>query len=301
VNDDERIRLYASAFDAGVTHFDTARVYGLGGAEKLLGRFIADKRDRVTVTTKLGVLPPPHRSRLRLAKAMVRGVEKVLPGVASKAKQHAASRLTQGGHFSADDARSSLETSLREMNTDHVDVLLLHECRPGEVSPELLEFLDACISDGTARCTGIATDPSSTASFLRNDNSFPQVVQVANSATDTVLDRLDVGARAVITHSAVGRSLEQLAPLVAKASPVATWSQQLHVDCSDARNIAGLLLRYAVAHNKDGVVLFYSSKLDNVSADVAAATGGSLSDEQAELFAELVRDALRPSLTWREN
>src|SRR3954449_5791318 len=53
----DALRLLESAFDEGITHFDIARLYGLGHAEAILGEFIQNKRDRVTVTTKLGILP----------------------------------------------------------------------------------------------------------------------------------------------------------------------------------------------------------------------------------------------------
>ncbi len=61
----ESVELLETAFEAGITHFDVARSYGYGEAEKAVGAFIADKRDQVTVTTKLGrlqglPLPPPN-------------------------------------------------------------------------------------------------------------------------------------------------------------------------------------------------------------------------------------------------
>ena len=46
------------AFDVGITHFDIARSYGFGMAERALGEFIKNKRDKLTVTSKFGVVPP---------------------------------------------------------------------------------------------------------------------------------------------------------------------------------------------------------------------------------------------------
>ena len=48
----------AEAHALGVTHFDVARSYGFRHAERVVGAFIAGRRDRVSITTKFGVVPP---------------------------------------------------------------------------------------------------------------------------------------------------------------------------------------------------------------------------------------------------
>src|SRR5471032_2127488 len=55
VRSKERRALMAAALDAGFTHFDTARMYGEGLAERSLGDFMAGGlRQRVTLATKFG-------------------------------------------------------------------------------------------------------------------------------------------------------------------------------------------------------------------------------------------------------
>ena len=53
----ERLRLLDAAHDAGIRHFDVAPMYGLGLAERELGRFIRHRRDAVVVATKFGIAP----------------------------------------------------------------------------------------------------------------------------------------------------------------------------------------------------------------------------------------------------
>ena len=55
-------KLLSAAFDGGITHFDTAPMYGLGLAERILGRFLTGRRDAVTVATKVGLPAPPRVS-----------------------------------------------------------------------------------------------------------------------------------------------------------------------------------------------------------------------------------------------
>ncbi len=51
-----------AALDAGVTFFDTARMYGGGKSEEFLGAAVRGKRDQVVIATKFGA---PHQSRRR--------------------------------------------------------------------------------------------------------------------------------------------------------------------------------------------------------------------------------------------
>ena len=60
-------RVLQTAFDAGVRHFDTARYYGYGEGEGILGRFLKSRRSDVTITTKFGI-EPPRRTAAKVRK-----------------------------------------------------------------------------------------------------------------------------------------------------------------------------------------------------------------------------------------
>ena len=52
----ESIATIHRAIDLGVFFLDTANVYGEGENERLVGRAIADRRDKVILATKFGIL-----------------------------------------------------------------------------------------------------------------------------------------------------------------------------------------------------------------------------------------------------
>lgn len=296
ISDAERLRLYEVAFENGITHFDTARAYGVGGAERVLGAFMANKRASVTVTTKLGITPPPNRLFLRVAKGVARSVERLLPSAGGRAKRAAAGHLMAGGRFSVEEAQKSVETSLRELGTDHVDVLLLHECGADDVQSDLLEYLATCVVEGKARYTGIATSPHSTAAILERHLAFPTVVQLANSATEPNLARIPLRGQAVITHSPLSQSFRRIQALLASSIELARrWSDELRADLSDGRTLAALLLSYAVSANPDGVVLFSSTREDHITTNAGIFDDPQpFSDDQLALLAgsEVARDIL---------
>jgi aryl-alcohol dehydrogenase-like predicted oxidoreductase len=90
MNDEGAIRLVQEAIDRGVNFFDTAPGYGFGKSEELLGKALKGKREQVIINTKFG-----HDS---------------------KGQQD----------FSSARIREAVEDSLRRLQTDYIDSILLH-------------------------------------------------------------------------------------------------------------------------------------------------------------------------------
>jgi aryl-alcohol dehydrogenase-like predicted oxidoreductase len=53
IEDNESRKAIRAAFDAGITTFDTAEVYGNGHSERMVGQALADVRDKVVIATKV--------------------------------------------------------------------------------------------------------------------------------------------------------------------------------------------------------------------------------------------------------
>jgi D-threo-aldose 1-dehydrogenase len=141
-------RVLETAFDAGVRHFDTARYYGYGEGEGILGRFLKGRRSEVTITTKFGIEHPHLTTVLGVGLYVGRRVVRLLPLVRGYL-QRGAKSLVKSGAFSLQQAQRSLETSLRELSTDHIDFYLLHDYIVSEQPPdEVLAFLEDCVKAG---------------------------------------------------------------------------------------------------------------------------------------------------------
>jgi hypothetical protein len=269
----ESVRLLEVAHDSGITHFDTARAYGYGEAEAALGEFLAGRRDAVTVTTKLGIMPPRRSRGLQGAKAAARVAARVFPPVRPLLRRGAQS-MGEDGWFAPGEARASLETSLRELGIETVDILLLHECRPADLETEgLLEFLEEAVRAGKVRRFGIATDWASTVTILARRPEFARVVQASrDGGPDALYLPPDV---ALITHSAVA---PLLAPLTKRASAEG-WD----------RDATGrLLLASALRATPDGVVLFSSTDEARIRANAALGDGDVFSEEELDRFEDLL-------------
>ncbi|MBY4898862.1 aldo/keto reductase [Cupriavidus sp. AU9028] len=154
----DALRALHTAYDNGIRHFDVARSYGFGEAEGLLGEFIADKRQDLTVTTKFGVVPPRNTRALGLAKSFARGWLKRLPG--GQKMVSAASRVALANrNYAVDYARDCLEESLRQLRTGYIDYYMIHDPPSSEVvTDELLRFLEDAQRDGKIRHWGLTAE-----------------------------------------------------------------------------------------------------------------------------------------------
>ena len=135
VDDAESVRALRRALEVGVTFFDTAANYGAGHSERLLGRAFADRRDEVVIATKFGY-------------AINDAARSVDHYDSNEADSDVASRL-----------RSDLDTSLKRLGTDHIDVYQLHV--GGLALARALEardVLDDMVAAGKIRTYGWSTD-----------------------------------------------------------------------------------------------------------------------------------------------
>jgi D-threo-aldose 1-dehydrogenase len=112
VAEDDAAAAVRSALEAGLTYVDTAPHYGLGLAERRLGRLLAGlPRDRFVVSTKVG----------RLVRPLAPGETADPEGFADTPP---AKRVWD---FSGDGVRRSLEESLERLGLDRVDIVLVHD------------------------------------------------------------------------------------------------------------------------------------------------------------------------------
>jgi aryl-alcohol dehydrogenase-like predicted oxidoreductase len=149
-----------SAYDAGVTFYDTARSYGYGESETLLGEFLRGRRDSVVVSTKFGILPAKTNLLKRALKPLARGLLRAVPS-SRRAMQGQIAAQFSAGHFTVEAMRASVEMSLRKLQSGYVDLLFLH-LPPLSVfqQEDLFAALEQLMVEGKVLRAGIAADPS---------------------------------------------------------------------------------------------------------------------------------------------
>ncbi|MGE5642763.1 MAG: aldo/keto reductase [Byssovorax cruenta] len=126
VNDkSEALRIVQKSLDAGCNFFDTAPGYGRGRSEELLGEGLKSVRKGVIICTKFG---------------------------------HTAEGET---NFSTEAIRPSLQASMKRLQTDYLDIVLMHnpprEMMDGRIASQYDEF-EELKAEGIIRAYGVSLD-----------------------------------------------------------------------------------------------------------------------------------------------
>ena len=149
------------AWTAGIRHFDTARSYGWGQAEGVLGKFLRGrKRGEFHVVTKCGIFPQKHSPLLGAARSAARAVLALAPALRGSVRRAASAASFQPVHV-ADVAtlKESLTTSLEQLGLTYVDTLLLHNFEPGKPGlDEVVSWFGELRREGLARRTGFSIE-----------------------------------------------------------------------------------------------------------------------------------------------
>jgi D-threo-aldose 1-dehydrogenase len=303
----ERRRLLEIAHGVGIRHFDAAPMYGLGLAERELGRFAHGRRDQLVIATKFGIAPTFAARGLARVQGPLRRVLSAFPALRRQARARAAgpgsgpagALLYNDEGFSAASASASLERSLRQLGTDHVDLLLLHDPAPGGVrSDDVCGYLEGALQAGKIRAWGLSGELDPTLAVARALPAGKPVLQVRDDILTRSLSSISTDAfPARIAFGVIGRAVEPIvAHVTADPGRRRRWREAVGCDCGEPETTASLLLRHALRDNRAGTVLFSTINAHRIEAAAAAANAD---DESAgpdlNAFVGLVDGELRTS------
>jgi len=278
-DDDEALRSLNRAFELGVNFFDTALAYGDGHSERLFGQAFAGRRDQVIIATKI-----PPRTYLW------------------PVKPHEPVTET----FPAAWVIECTERSLRNLNTDYIDVQQLHTWTPPYV--EQLDWYEGLVrlkEQGKVRAFGVSAndwDPYGPVELVKSGlidtvqviyNIFEQrpaesLLPAALAHNVGIIGRVPfeegllTGKIGPETHFPKGdwrgewltpERLHEVAPRVEALKPFLA---------DDRPTLAVLALKFILSHPAVSTVIPGMRRLAHVDSNVAASDGKLLSAEVIE-------------------
>jgi aryl-alcohol dehydrogenase-like predicted oxidoreductase len=243
------LRLLDGVYDLGVRHFDTAPGYGRGYSERLLGSFLRRRRGTVTVATKFGPAPPPAAGLPLAAALALNALRRRLPHPRSMEVPQfpAPAPAPTAPCIGRSAIAAAFDASRRALGVERIDLYLLHENVPAALTPEAFEFLIGLKASGAVGEIGLA----------------------ANGARYLALTDADLEGWDVLQYES-GPAWPDHAGLPAR------FPAKVHNFHSCLKGVArepaaiGAVLAERLAANPGGRVLFSSTKLDHVRADLAA-------------------------------
>jgi D-threo-aldose 1-dehydrogenase len=291
------LAILESAYDAGIRHFDVAPMYGYGEAEGCLGEFLQRHRADVTVTTKYGIPPAKNSSLISMARRVAGPIVKSLPGLKQRllSVANAATRNEERATFTAEQAKASLERSLAALQTDHIDVWLLHEVEASDLQDDsLLHLLEDHVKKGTIGTFGIGSGGDKVHNLLASHPEYCRTLQYEWSILDAPIPP---GKPFRIHHRALTTNFRALHTALTQRSAVcARWSTTVGADLSNAEQLAHLMLKASLIMNPASVILFSSKNPQHIQANVAVVCDSTLEAPARQLY-DLVqseRDQLLP-------
>lgn len=288
----ESLRLLESAYDAGIRHFDVAPMYGYGEAESCLGELRA-RHDDITITTKYGIAPPKRGGMLRTVRRVVGPVLQRVPALKRRLVRTAASIAApaEKSRFSAEEARTSLENSLRTLQTTFIDVWLLHEAKASDLTDDsLLSFLHEVVAQKKIGAFGVGSESAKLPALLRDRPAYCQVVQHDWS----VLDPVEQQGRAFhIHHRALTDRLHTLhSDLTADRERCRRWSQATGHDLARREQLSALMLKAALVLYPNTILLVSSKNPAHIKENVRVAEDASLEAPARRLYDLVQREGL---------
>jgi aryl-alcohol dehydrogenase-like predicted oxidoreductase len=128
VSEQQAERVLLAALDAGVTHFDTAALYGFGTSETLVGRFLSKHRSKFTLASKCGMQGVPNEQGVKV---------RVIDGRPATIK-------------------ATCEDALRRLQTDVIDLYYLHRWDRQVPIEESVGALADLVREGKIRSIGLS-------------------------------------------------------------------------------------------------------------------------------------------------
>ncbi|MER5527674.1 aldo/keto reductase [Streptomyces sp. NPDC002677] len=125
LDDTESIRTIHRALDLGVTHIDTAEIYGPFHSEEIVGEAIKGRRDDVVVATKFGLVSHAGGG----------------PGVVDSSPAN---------------VKAAVEGSLKRLGTDHIDLYYQHRVDRSTPIEETIGALAELVAEGKVLHIGLS-------------------------------------------------------------------------------------------------------------------------------------------------
>jgi aryl-alcohol dehydrogenase-like predicted oxidoreductase len=257
-DDTESIAAIRRAHDLGVTHFDTAELYGWGAGERLLGAALAPIRDEVTIATKFGFTADAWKPDSR--------------------PEH---------------VRQVVDQSLVNLGIDTIDVLYQHVHDPAVPIEDVVGVMAEYVRAGKVRYLGLSnTDPEQIrrAHAVHPISLFQTEYSIFARESEELFPLVDELGIGLVAYSPLARGFLGGTPRPRSTYPaddirqVLEWWAPEHFDANVAVvgeltaiadehgiSLSQLALAWVLAQRQDIVPIPGSTNASRVAENVAAA------------------------------
>ena len=179
VREEDLLDAVHAALDLGINFFDTADTYGLGQSERTLAKGLGSRRKDVVIQSKFGVRPGDGNTVIDNTPAYI---------------------------------RNALEQSLRRLNTDYIDIYVVHYWDQKTPPEEIIAELERHRQAGKIRYFGLSNAQSDVLAlcqpfkgrFVTSQNEFSLCCRKWEAEIRQAMDQMDVTA---LTWGSLGQGI----------------------------------------------------------------------------------------------
>lgn len=264
VDDASAERFLHRVLDSGINFIDTSPDYGV--SEERIGRYLRSRREEFVLATKCGCVYTQQEDHLEI--------------------DH---------HWDADVIRGNLETSLRRLRTDHVDVLQFHGGDAETLQRAgLIDLLEGFRSRGWVRFIGVSSKLPDLPGLI--ELGVFDTFQVPYSCLqpehhDWITQAAERGAGIIIRGGIAqgGPEAEIQRPALNDIWQHAQLDELLPAGMSRAQ----LILRYTISHPHCHTTIVGTCNPDHLAENLRAVDAGPLSQELCSEISRRVTASLR--------
>ena len=177
-NDADSIKTIHRAIELGITFFDTADMYGPYKNEILVGKALKEKRDKVIIATKFGIVRKPESNE-------------------------------RGINGSPEYVKKSCDASLQRLGTDYIDLYYQHRVDPNVPIEETIGAMSDLVKEGKIRYIGMSEASPKT---IRRANKIHQITALqteyslwSRDPEDEILNSVRELGIGFVAYSPLGR------------------------------------------------------------------------------------------------
>ncbi|RAP77413.1 aldo/keto reductase [Paenibacillus montanisoli] len=257
VTDDEAGRILNAVLDEGINFIDTAYDYGL--SEEYIGRFISHRRSEYILATKCGCT------------VVNCGDHDETPHV-----------------WTRDNLLHNIETSLRRMNTDYIDLLQLHNPTVEQTEEgNLVEVLREIQASGKVRWIGISSTLPHISSYIQSGvyDSFQIPYSALERDHENIISDAALAGAGTIIRGGVGRG--EPGEGLGNEDRWAVWEKAgLDELLDEGESRTGFILRFTLAHPHLSTTIVGTKNPAHLAENIRIAAKGAL---PAEIYEEAKR------------
>lgn len=267
----EREQIIKTAINNGILHFDLARFYGLGEAEKVFSLAIGNCSKDITISSKFGINDKVAESSLKNSQELIRKIINKSDFLKQLLKKIYSLQI-QERNYETENFYKSLSLTKQALNTNYLDLYFIHEpLSYKQLSNNIFDSLIKIKFEKIIGSFGISGNLKIIYNIIEKFNLVDiEVIQYEiNKQNDFYLEKINSLIKEKnllkIRFGLIRKYLEKLSFFIKNNPQIShEWSNKLNVDLNNFENLPFVLVASTLSKYPNDLLLYSSTKVERL-------------------------------------